>query len=344
MSITQNLSDAWRKVVQSHKIVNVFDADHGNKIEFGIAERNGELVFYARKDSTGEPITATVEERTLDGSGFRLQYNEYRALKPGGKILHPGRQPDISADVKQCRFYCQNPSHNLSLLNREPIAFATLNHWCWIAYYNAAPIEPEGHFLWLPASMDRANFSLPHLLQELTLPVLEDILNLFRSSSKLIFFYNSLHAGASVNHLHWQAVIHKEKLAVENASVRKSANNDWYILQDYPAKGLVCDPDIEPIKLFRTIELLQNRSIPFNLVLIGERICLFPRDENFEVVKEFPGGVVASMELAGKVITVDKDAYRSIRLEDIETAFHNATISIDDRFMDGQSDATHPFG
>ena len=43
-----------------------------------------------------------------------------------------------------------------------------------------------GHFLWLPASMDRANFSLPHLLQE-RLPVLEDILDLFRSSSKLIF-------------------------------------------------------------------------------------------------------------------------------------------------------------
>ena len=95
MSITQNLSDAWRKVVQSHKIVNVLMLIMATKLNLELLNEM-ESWYFMRKDSTGEPITATVEERTLDGSDFVFNIMN-TAPQARWENLHPGRQPDISS-------------------------------------------------------------------------------------------------------------------------------------------------------------------------------------------------------------------------------------------------------
>jgi len=324
MSVVQNLSDAWLEAVRSRRIVNVFETndDQKAKVEFGLVEVGGKFDYYAKNLTTGEALIRKVEDRAIEGTDFRIQYNGYRALRPRPKALNPGRQPDVSGDVMQCKFYCQDPKQNLSMLRRDALAQVTLKNWRWNAYYNATPFEKEGHLLWLPASVDGTSTVLPHLSQELTLPILEDMLSLFLNSDSMLLFFNSLHAGATVNHMHWQAVFHERELAIETAQTRKAGdgNGDWQVLDNYPANGLVFDRGVDPGKLFAAVKALQDKKVPYNLILVGKRICLMPRNKNHEVIPEFPGGAVASMELAGKIIIVDEAAFKamdSVRLRNV---------------------------
>jgi hypothetical protein len=319
MLVTQDVSDIWIRAVKDGKIVNEFDTQNGEKIHFGLAFQNGNLEYYAKNIKTGCEISALVEERTIDQNGFVIQFNGFRALKPGGKIPNIGKQPNISAEATDCRFYCQDPKRGLSILKRDPIFQVALPNWKWNAYYNATPFEKEGHFLLLPISVDGTTTVIPHISQEVSRAFLEDILVLFKDSGNLVVFFNSLHAGASVNHIHFQAVFYKRTLSIETTPTVKK--NGLVVLDGYPASGIVFNRGSEPDEIYPHIDILQKKKIPFNLIFIGERICLIPRDLEHEVVEEFPTGVIASMELAGKIITVDRNIYDGINHSIIQAAF-----------------------
>lgn len=328
LKVTQSLSDAWIDAVRMKKIVNEFITLEGDTIEFGLKLIDGNLEYYAKNVVTSAEIQATVEEKAIGDSDFIIQYNGYRALRPGGKSPKLGRQLDVSAEVADCRFYCQDPKKSLSLLRRDPLIQVTLPNWRWNAYYNATPFEKEGHFLWLPVIVNGTTTFVPHLPQKLTLAFLEDTLSLFRNSMKMVVFFNSLHAGASVNHIHLQAVFHKQELAIERTSI--ISKGKFAILDAYPANGLVFEGDSMSEEIFSYVDRLQTKGIPFNLILLGKRIYLLPRDINHEIVAEFPGGVLGSMELAGKIITVDRNAYDNVNYGTLQTAFSKVTLSKDE--------------
>lgn len=315
MSVTQNLLNAWTKAVKDGKIVNEFEAPNGEKIQFGLTIQNGCLRYYAKNIEAGCEIPALVEEKMIGQSDFVIQFNGYRALKPGGKIPNIGRQPDISGEPISCWFYCQEPSRKLSILNRDPLTQIDLPNYKWNAYYNAIPFEKGGHFLWLPA--------IPHIRQELSRAFLEDALVLFRRSERLIVFFNSLHAGASVNHIHIQAIFHKKALSIENAPVIKK--DGLAILDGYPANGIVFDRDAKSGEIWPIVDSLQKNNIPFNLIFIGKRIYLIPRSSSCEVTAELPI-IIASVELAGKIVTVDKNIYDNISHAIIQKAFQKTIV------------------
>lgn len=323
MVFTQDLLNAWTKAVRDGKIVNEFEVSNGEKIQFGLTTQNGCLRYYAKNIKTGREMPAIVEEKTIGQSNFVIQFNGYRALKPGGKVLNIGRQPDIPSEAINCRFYCQEPSSKLSILNRDPLIQIVLPNYKWNAYYNATPFEKEGHFLWLPVFADKVP-TIPHVQQELSRAFLEDALALFRQSDRLIIFFNSLHAGASVNHIHLQAIFHKKALSIESTSVIK--RNGLSVLNGYPANGIVFDQNAEFDEIWPRVDFLQKEKIPFNLIFIGERICLILRDPFYEVVEEFPMSGIASVELAGKIITVDRSAYDNISYAMIQKAFQKTTV------------------
>ena len=265
-----------------------------------------------------------MDEKTIDQSGFVIQFNGYRALKPCGKIPSVGKQQEVPAEAINCLFYCQDPKRSLSLLRRDSLIQVALPNWKWNAYYNAVPFEKEGHFLWVPIFVDGTTTIMPHIPQELSRAFLEDALALFRNSDRLVVFFNSLHAGASVNHIHLQAVFHKGTLSIESASITKQGG--LTILEGYPAQGIVFSRVAEPDEIWPHLDLLQKKKVPFNLIFVGERICLIPRNPEYEVVEEFPMGVIASMELAGKIITVDKAVYDSVNYPTIKNAFQKITV------------------
>ena len=168
--------------------------------------------------------------------------------------------------------------------------------------------------------------ALTHHPQVLTRAWVEDLVQLFLKTSKIIIFFNSLHAGASVNHIHAQAVVHTNELAIESA--RMLAYKGFSILDRYPAQALCFGRDSDVGTIAAIIERLHESCIPFNLIMLGERIILIPRNREHEIVSEFPGGVLATLEAAGKIMTGDRSAYERTERVHLESAFQKATLDV----------------
>ncbi len=330
--LTDRLYGAWQQAIAAGKLINRFEAAaddaegrwvKGDAIAFGIKREGNKNVYYAQNLSQAREIKGAVEEKQIDELGFICQFNGYRALRPGGQLKPLGRQPDISADPARCHFACQNRDSPLSLLRRKPLLQVPLQHFTWHAYYNAAPIDPDGHFLWVPAS----GSALTHFPQRLSLAFLEDALSLFRRFSRTLLFFNSLHSGASVNHIHFQALSYQQPLPVESWPVEKGDRADYALLKGYPARLMVFTQETAAAAIFAWIDQFQQQGIPFNLMMVGSRIILIPRNIEHEIVSEFPGNAIAALGMCGKIITVDRTAYLKADRERIEKAFGKMVCS-----------------
>jgi len=330
-----NLADAWKSAVEEGKINNEFqaavsDPGHrwktGDRLRFGLRLHNGQPGYFAINMNTGLPIQMHVEERYVSGTNFACQFNEYRGLRPGGAQFPVGRQPDISAAPSDCRFYCQSPDKPLSIRKRHPLAQVKLQHRVWNVYYNAFPFDAAGHFLCVPCFVRGTDFVLEHLPQRLSLNSIEDLLLLNRDEPPLMFFFSSLHAGASVNHIHIQAVFHRKRLPIEDA--QRASYKSITCLTNYIAEAFVFSGCLSATLVHRCVERLQERGVPFNLLLVRGEVFVFPRNPEHEVVEEFPGGVLAATDLAGKIITTDRRSYENADKARVQNAFFKTCVSV----------------
>ncbi len=362
--LTRRLYAAWQQAVADNKLINQFVAVaddeegrwlKGDAIAFGIKYHSGQNTYYARNLTQDRPIHGAVEEKRIEGLDFICQFNGYRALLPGGQLKPCGRQPDISPDPENCRFSCQNARDPLSLLNRDPLLELPLKHFNWKAYYNAAPIDPDGHFLWVPTDLPAAGKTssgsgLKHFPQRLSLPLLEDAFKLSQQFRFTLLFFNSLHSGASVNHIHFQAITCKYPLPAQNWPLSPSPEG-YFVLKDYPAKAMVFDTASNPEEVYQWIDDMQQNEIPFNLMFLGDmflddmsesdmpegdrtarskkdRIILIPREIEHEIVSEFPGNGIAALGMCGKIITVNRAGYLNASKQTIEKALAKMTLSL----------------
>lgn len=330
-TISSQLQSAWDRAVVEGKLINEFQADKddaqgqwvaGDRIAFGVRQKDGRNGYYARNLTQNCEIESEVEEREIDmpsrGDNFTCQFNGYRALRPGGSQKPLGRQPDISPAAADCRFFCQDGDRALSLLSRTPLLQKAFSHFVWNAYYNAAPITPDGHFLWVPTQTQSA---LTHLPQVLNLSILEDAFALFNQLSKSFLFFNSLHSGASVNHIHFQSITSDRLLPAETFPLTPVRSADYSTPKDYPAYLMVFAPDVSPSRVFTYIERLQTQRIPFNLMMTPRFKILVPRNIDFEVVSEFPGNGLAGLGMCGRLIVIDRAAWMNADNTSIQNAF-----------------------
>lgn len=333
--ICQSLSEPWREAVSSGKTWKELKApsddpagrwSKGDQVSFGITIVGGGYEYGAYNLSTAQPIHAAVEERPVGCSGFICQYNGYRALRLSGVPFHPGSRADLPSGPEECRFYCQDPRKSQSLLICDPLAQIRLKHFRWSAFYNAAPFEKEGHLLWVPVIVRGSTTVLPHFAQSLSPETAEDLTGLLRRSDRTVVFFNGLHAGATVNHLHVQAIFCRHPLAIEQAPT--VSYRGFSLLEGYPAEALCFSVDTQAEEIIRFIGRMERMKIPFNLIGTGQRIFILPRNIEHEVVAEFPGGVLGSMELAGKIVTADREVYHSIDTARIERGFKKTTLPI----------------
>ncbi len=324
MKLQQDLSAIWRDIVQAGQVRSQFVDSNGRRLECGLRMGGDGPEHYALDIDSGAVIRSGVSERQLEGSSFRLQLNQYRALKPKPATLGLGRQADSSADAADCLFACQDPANALSLLRREIHIQVKFVHHHWAAVHNALPIEQYGHFLWVPIRAHGAMLTYPHWIQSLSLPLLEDFLSLAANSTEVMTFYNSMHAGGSVNHIHYHSVHRPGDLPLEQA---ETISRDGYMfLKGYPASGLVYGEDTAPERMWSHLEKLQSRGIPINLIHCSHRTFLFARNTEHEVVQEFPSGILAGMELAGRPITTEESFYRSANFHVLRTALEKSTL------------------
>ncbi|NET37140.1 MAG: hypothetical protein F6K19_34810 [Cyanothece sp. SIO1E1] len=332
-NLSVRLYEAWRKAVLEEKIVNLFEATQddlagrwvkGDRIVYGIRIIDGELAYYAQNLSQSRDIQGATAEKQVGNTGYLCRLNSYRALRPGVRRRPIGRQPDIPADPERCRFHCQNIAHPLSLLRREPLLQFECSHFTWNAYYNVAPLDKEGHFLWVPTPSASTATMLPHIPQQLSLEFLQDAVELFGQLTQTILFFNALHAGASVNHIHWQALYHRHSLPIEAAPI--VTDKGYHRLDNYPVQAMVFTPRTPVGEIFTCVDRLQEAGIPFNLAMLRERILLVVRNIEHEIVSEFPNDGFAALGLCGTINTVDPRVYETINDTMIEAAFEKIVI------------------
>ncbi len=183
MTIQQDLTAVWKQAIRAGHICNRFRDWQGRAVQVGIRLGDRGPEHYAIDTEQGSEIGADVVEREVEGSGLRVQWNQFRALKPQVRPAGLGRQDDFPAAARDCFFACQNSGHPLSLLRRNRLVHLSLSNHQWAALYNAFPVEKDGHFLWLPVSIDGARTGYPHWLQVLTHSFSEDFLELARAST-----------------------------------------------------------------------------------------------------------------------------------------------------------------
>lgn len=343
MVYTINPDYIWRDSVRRGDIVSKHQTPNGF-VEIGIKD-SGKFEYYAKETVFGQPprdLEGAVLERFVEGTDFVIQYNKYRAYKPstnkGG--IPEGRKDPPKQGIKDCVFGCDNMNKPQSLLIRTPSGQVVLkNGGRYNLYYNAFPIEEDGHFMYVPVKREGILETIPHVPQRLTKEVVEEFLDFSGQCTDTILFFNSIHAGASADHLHIQQVKYRRnlkdetrlrngKFAIENSDVIEYKGR--IILKDYPINGIVFDSSRRD-RVFGDIERFQEEGVPFNWILIRSNCYLIPRDINFEKVLEF-NNIPASLEMTGKIVTEDKELFDTLTRSKLVSAFQKMSYKRDNIF------------
>ncbi len=356
-----NLSEQWEGLVSKNNgkaftAESAYDGqevtwdgiDPGDVLQLGLKlDTTGKIIYWGRNKTKDQELNRMVVSESIKDSegrdtGFVKVLNEYRALRPNATKTKPiGRQADPKSvhpdNERTCPFGCVDPTKGNSLLNRE-VSWGDkdqkINGRIWRAQFNAATFEENGHFLWVPDIYDPKQRRSQMVLYEDVL----DILGLSHNSNNMIFFYNDPHAGGTVNHIHFQSFYRNDNspMAIEKSKLSLLAKIKEVAisrLEGYFIEGLVFNNDTNPQLadiIFRFVDLLQNRHIPFNLIFSKDKVYLMPRNPEGEIVKEFPTGVLVSAELCGKIIIVDEKTYNSTDFNKIKAAFSKITVARED--------------
>jgi len=288
----------------------------------GVRREQGEY-FHTVRTEAGEELAMSCLHRTVHDR-YRLEFNEFRQIRPVNRN---------TTDVSECGFGCQaspvealQNTHSLSLLNRPVLFSHTSRHGRWAGFANGSIIEPAGHFLLVHHTNDvgTPEFSLPHEPQTMTREVLEDLVQIHTHyKAGFLAFYNHLQAGGSQNHLHLQLVARRYCYPLESARVVEF--DPLKRIVDYPAHGSAV-PLSATEWLWEQISQLEERSVPYNLVLILSRAYLFVRPRPASVENRLRGRL-ACLELAGRFILSDYSIFCHANLDDIEHTLLHETCA-----------------
>ncbi|MDD5669557.1 MAG: pantetheine-phosphate adenylyltransferase, partial [Candidatus Omnitrophica bacterium] len=241
-----------------------------------------------------------------------IWYIPERAGRPGAALRQDEKNPLVLKDHTGDDDFCLREKAG-TLNDIANFAQLDLKNSRWLARFNEYPIFPA-HFLLLPVEED--GMTLIKQPQVITKDNLEDITGWIQSHPQVRAFYNSLSAGASQNHFHYQVIFNR--LPVEYLR-----SSPWFDLDfanigripEYPAGVITVDGEQEErIKAaWNMIEMFHKRTVPFNMLINDTTIYLFPR--NALAPSQFPEVRFASLEMCGEIILVNWIDYLSLNEE-----------------------------
>lgn len=319
-----DLTAAWKDLIEKGLLKNIFKDELGREIEAGVKVGLEGPEAYAIEIASQKTVCEPVQRIQLPNR-MEVLFNGIGKLKPHSKPVSLGKQPNLPTDSKSCSFKCEEPSNVLSILNRPFLVEALASNNLWRAYPNVAPWETRGILLWLVAVLKKEGATLPHVIQILTKNFLEDFLFIAKETQGMVTFFNSDHAGASANHLHFQSVYSDHAMAVEYA--KTFVVSKYKMLEGYPASGLVFSKDVSVEELWEVIEKVQIKGYPFNLIVLESGIFLFVRNIENEIIEEFPGRAFGAINFAGLFITSEIEDLKLLNKELIDKAYKKMTIS-----------------
>ena len=338
MSISVDIAKSWQQFLGEGKAFNTFEVKEdgpdklwvkGDTVKVGLQlDVTGKPEFYATNLTQNRQLVVTPERPEIENEfGFKKCFFPHRLLRGSPPIYELGcQEKEPSSDLSMCNYKCQDPAHRFSLYLQEPFCVLKLSTGrIWALYYNFAPLEEKGHLIWVPATFSGKTFELPHLPQVMTRELLEDTMILARKSIGFLYYFNALHAGATQHHFHSQLIyVGDELLPIERSTI--VAIEGYSLLDNYPINGQVFGPDASPDQVWHSIDRFQQNGNPFNLIMVRGRIFLVPRNPDHEIVKEFPFGVLASVEIAGRIIISDRKNFDETTYEKVVSAFKSSGL------------------
>lgn len=324
MQICFNMAKAWQEFVVKGMIKNTFLDESGRQIEGGVRMGKHGLEVYIKNVNTGSETTEPMRLRRL-ANNMEVLFNPVGKLKPHSIPSGSGKQKDISPTATDCKLECQNPDSALSILNRPPLLQASFSKQQWRAYPNVAPWEPRGIIIWVSCLIEGNNTSIPHSLQILTQETTEDFLDISNAAKGMTTFFNSLHGGASANHLHFQSVYYDHPLAVEIAGTMRMGK--YQFLANYPTGGLYFPLNVSVEELWEPIKKIQDAGCPFNLIALPSGFFIFVRNIENETLSEFPGRTFGAINLAGLFITSNLAEYEKVNEESLNIGYKKLSLA-----------------
>ena len=219
-----------------------------------------------------------VFNRLREGAPHQLFGHWHSASRDGWRVVtNPMRQlrpMRLSRDPLESLFRDFDPQgFNFSRPHLEPEIFRE-GDWqgaSWRVLYNKFPFAPS-HLLVVPDVHDRRP---QYLTADKHLQVMELVGRLSERLPGVLMGYNSLGAGASVNHLHFQFAVIEEPLPVEQQRWRHHGGNEPYPLD--------CMLSSDPDTAWKAIDERQRSGKPFNLIYRGKACYLLKRKPGAEV-------------------------------------------------------------
>ena len=213
-----------------------------------------------------------------DGVDYLLYYNQLRSFRPARMSKTENIQLDTPFNPEGFHFA-------KSFLQKEIFAEGEYNGKQLSLLYNKFPFI-HYHALLI---VNKAR----HNNQYLTRDILDYIANLQTHTQQqcpeFVVAYNSLGAGASVNHLHFQTYLEATPLAIFSAYFTHNGGD-----LSYPA---TCQAFTNSFDAWQTIKSLHKRNTPYNLLFKDNKIYCLPR-------------IVSSRKKAGKSLSgIDTSLY-----------------------------------
>lgn len=257
---------------------------------------NGEI-RWKEFDQEGNPV----EVASRKEGRFFLELNTFRS-----------RRPKSSSQKDDACLFCR--------LGATSAWNEILEYKGWKVLANPFPIEKEGHFTIIPASSE-------HYPQYLDKKFILFALEFMKDAKNLVLIFNSWGAGASQNHLHFQALYKKERLPLEDAGLELIGDKSGvkvYRLKNYPAQGIVFEGGSKEERAGVITDYLKKLSgKAYNFVFTKEKVYFFPRAK--ESPSSYPQLKLGAWELAGRFVFVDKEIFLSIKEKELNTILNEIT-------------------
>lgn len=247
-------------------------------------------------------------EIETEEASFLLNYNQLRSFRPARMSKNTHIQLDTAFDPQGFHF-------NKPFLEKEIFAQGEIQGRQLSLLYNKFPFV-DYHALLV---VDKAQ----HHNQLLTAAYLDYIAVLQASTQQqlpgFVVAYNSLGAGASVNHLHFHAYLEKTPLPIFSQKFVHNGGD-----KTYPA---TCQVFHNPESAWQAIHSLHQHNIPYNLVLKDQCIYCLPRKVPQTTCNEIDVAGYGWSNMAG-LMNLDKKLFAQISGDSLTASLKAASAMI----------------
>lgn len=322
-------------------------------VRYGLEYNHEQIVPFAVYHESGEKYLLPGEQNGSNSQDELYQYEPQSDIPIAVRFVKDYRHLYTNSDPSLVRIiekqesfynpplhsldYCSLCSGEFSLHRREPLEViecpSTRRKWDF--HWNIAPQDRQGHFLIVPTMTKTENCRAQDLLQT----DVEDILDFLLHSidSQGVFYFNSIGAGASQNHIHCHFVqtalpIMKWEPKIAQFPEQSFDLGDGFALELFVRTNhhlgdchctffefrwsLKIQNDLVTIKkiasrVYHLLEVLtKTENRVFNLLASNNRIMIFVRKFNEAQLRPFSS--FGSGECSGLVVCSSKDKFEQL--------------------------------